>query len=137
MRSRVCVAAVTPGRMPTIEKGRFGKSSSASILFSASGFFAMWKGPFATGSTAKGLPSPSRCTAASPALRDPVRARELPEQIIEAAVLHVEHEDVGQPVEPAGRLSEHRRCQRRPDKSRAASEPHPKPHRRPPLFVRL
>lgn len=70
-------------------------------------------------------------------LRDPVRARELPEQIIEAAVLHVEHEDVGQPVEPAGRLSEHRRCQRRPDKSRAASEPHPKPHPRPPLFVRL
>ena len=71
MRSRVCVAAVTPGRMPTIEKGRFGKSSSASILFSASGFFAMWKGPFATGSTAKGLPSPSRCTAASPACAIP------------------------------------------------------------------
>ena len=57
--------------------------------------------------TAKGLPSLSRWIAASPACAIPF-APGTPEQVVEAAVLQIEHEDVGQPVEPARRLSEHR-----------------------------
>ena len=65
----------------------------------------MWKGPFATGSTARSLPSPSRCTPASPACARSRSRPGTPRTIIEAAVFHVGARGCGTACRPAPPLA--------------------------------